>query len=133
MLWKDKRNKQNWNPLTQVKERWEWLGLDLRGPFPPTVNKHTHIMTLTDYHSKWVEAFPLTDKLSKDVAACLTDVIRQQGYPLGILSRLPKGTIVEVRDTNALFNTVVLKNCSFSSYFPLCVCVFILFFRLIEN
>lgn len=82
--------------IIEVKERWEWLGLDVRGPFPPTVNKHTHIMTLTDYHSKWVEAFPLTDKLSKDVAACLIDVIRQQGYPLGILSRLPKGTIVEI-------------------------------------
>ncbi|KAI7803154.1 uncharacterized protein zgc:163143 isoform X1 [Triplophysa rosa] len=82
--------------IIEVKERWEWLGLDVRGPFPPTVNKHTHIMTLTDYHSKWAEAFPLTDKLSKDVAVCLVEVIQQQGYPLGILSRLPKGTIVEI-------------------------------------
>lgn len=57
-------------------------------------------MTLTDYHSKWVEAFPLTDKLSKDAAVCLVEVIRQQGYPLGILSRLPKGNIVEVSDAN---------------------------------
>uniref|UniRef100_A0A673NNT9 THAP domain-containing protein 1 n=1 Tax=Sinocyclocheilus rhinocerous TaxID=307959 RepID=A0A673NNT9_9TELE len=81
---------------SQVKERWEWLGLDVRGPFSPTVDQHTHIMTLTDYHSKWVEAFPLTQKLSQDVAQCLAEVISQQGYPLGILSRLPRRILMEV-------------------------------------
>ncbi|KAL0197458.1 hypothetical protein M9458_005998, partial [Cirrhinus mrigala] len=58
------------------------------GPFSPTVGNHTHIMTLIDYHSKWVEAFPLTEKLSQDVA-------NQQGYPLGILSRLPRRILLE--------------------------------------
>uniref|UniRef100_A0A8C1DET8 THAP domain-containing protein 1 n=2 Tax=Cyprinus carpio TaxID=7962 RepID=A0A8C1DET8_CYPCA len=82
--------------LNIVKERWEWLGLDVRGPFSPTVDRHTHIMTLTDYHSKWVEAFPLTQNLSQDVAKCLAEVINQQGYPLGILSRLPKRILMEV-------------------------------------
>ncbi|XP_051745722.1 uncharacterized protein zgc:163143 [Ctenopharyngodon idella] len=82
--------------IIEVKERWEWLGLDVRGPFSPTVDKHTHIMTLTDYHSKWVEAFPLTQKLSQDVAQCLAEVIRQQGYPLGILSRLPRRILLEI-------------------------------------
>uniref|UniRef100_A0A8C1YKA3 THAP domain-containing protein 1 n=1 Tax=Cyprinus carpio TaxID=7962 RepID=A0A8C1YKA3_CYPCA len=82
--------------IIEVKERWEWLGLDVRGPFSPTVDRHTHIMTLTDYHSKWVEAFPLTQNLSQDVAKCLAEVINQQGYPLGILSRLPKRILMEV-------------------------------------
>ncbi|KAG1968203.1 THAP domain-containing protein [Pimephales promelas] len=82
--------------IIEVKERWEWLGLDVRGPFSPTVDKHTHIMTLTDYHSKWVEAFPLTQKLSQDVAQCLAEVFSQQGYPLGILSRLPKRILLEI-------------------------------------
>lgn len=82
--------------IIEVKERWEWLGLDVRGPFSPTVDQHTHIMTLTDYHSKWVEAFPLTKNLSQDVAQCLAEVINQQGYPLGILSRLPRRILMEV-------------------------------------
>lgn len=82
--------------LIEVKERWEWLGLDVRGPFSPTVDQHTHIMTLTDYHSKWVEAFPLTQNLSQDVAKCLAEVVNQQGYPLGILSRLPRRILMEV-------------------------------------
>ncbi|XP_016388842.1 uncharacterized protein LOC107724428 isoform X2 [Sinocyclocheilus rhinocerous] len=82
--------------IIEVKERWEWLGLDVRGPFSPTVDRHTHIMTLTDYHSKWVEAFPLTQNLSQDVAKCLAEVINQQGYPLGILSRLPRRILMEV-------------------------------------
>ncbi|XP_016148830.1 uncharacterized protein [Sinocyclocheilus grahami] len=82
--------------IIEVKERWEWLGLDVRGPFSPTVDRHTHIMTLTDYNSKWVEAFPLTQNLSQDVAKCLAEVINQQGYPLGILSRLPRRILMEV-------------------------------------
>ncbi|XP_051571395.1 uncharacterized protein LOC127450932 [Myxocyprinus asiaticus] len=82
--------------IIEVKERWEWLGLDVRGPFSPTVDHHTHILTLTDYHSKWVEAFPLTQYLSQDVAECVAEVINQQGYPLGILSRLSRGTLKEV-------------------------------------
>lgn len=82
--------------IIEVKERWEWLGLDVRGPFSQTVDKHTHIMTLTDYHSKWVEAFPVTQKLSQDVAQCLAEVISQQGYPLGILSRLPRRILLEI-------------------------------------
>lgn len=91
-------------PFPQVKERWEWLGLDVRGPFSPTVDQHTHIMTLTDYHSKWVEAFPLTQNLSQDVAKCLAEVVNQQGYPLGILSRLPRRILMEVRDTDTFPN-----------------------------
>ncbi|KAI4901995.1 hypothetical protein NFI96_028652 [Prochilodus magdalenae] len=80
----------------QVKERWEWLGLDVRGPFPITAHRHTHIMTLTDYYSKWVEAFPLTQNKIRDAAACLAEVILQQGFPLGVLSRLPKHLLLEI-------------------------------------
>ncbi|XP_072550382.1 uncharacterized protein [Salminus brasiliensis] len=76
--------------IIEVKERWEWLGLDVRGPFPITTQRHTYIMTLTDYYSKWVEAFPLTQNKICDAAACLAEVILQLGYPLGVLSRLPK-------------------------------------------
>ncbi|TRZ00110.1 hypothetical protein DNTS_020302 [Danionella cerebrum] len=82
--------------IIEVKERWQWLGLDVRGPFSPTVNQHTHIMTLMDYHSKWVEAFPVTHNLSQDVAQCLAEVIRQQGFPLAVLSRLPRKTLLEI-------------------------------------
>lgn len=76
--------------IIAVKERWEWLGLDIRGPFPITTHKHTHIMTLTDYYSKWMEVFPLTQNKISDAAVCLAEVILQMGYPLGVLSRLPK-------------------------------------------
>ncbi|KAG9263937.1 hypothetical protein AMEX_G22105 [Astyanax mexicanus] len=76
--------------IIEIKERWEWLGLDIRGPFPITTHKHTHVMTLTDYYSKWVEIFPLTQNKTSDAAACLAEAILQMGYPLGVLSRLPK-------------------------------------------
>ncbi|XP_066498756.1 uncharacterized protein zgc:163143 [Hoplias malabaricus] len=82
--------------IIEVKEKWEWLGLDLRGPFPITSHKHTHIMTLTDYYSKWVEVFPLTQNKIRDAAVCLAEVILQLGFPLGVLSRLPKHFLLEI-------------------------------------
>ncbi|XP_036417428.1 uncharacterized protein zgc:163143 [Colossoma macropomum] len=82
--------------IIEVTERWEWLGLDIRGPFPLTSHKHTHVMTLTDYYSKWVEAFPLTQNKIRDAAVCLAEVIFQLGFPLGVLSRLPKHLLLEI-------------------------------------
>uniref|UniRef100_A0A4W4GZP0 THAP domain-containing protein 1 n=1 Tax=Electrophorus electricus TaxID=8005 RepID=A0A4W4GZP0_ELEEL len=82
--------------IIEVKERWEWLGLDVRGPFPMTADGHIHIMTLTDYYSKWVEAFPLTNSMIQNAATCLAEVILQLGYPLAVLSRLSKRLLLDI-------------------------------------
>ncbi|XP_076838380.1 gypsy retrotransposon integrase-like protein 1 isoform X2 [Brachyhypopomus gauderio] len=82
--------------IIEVRERWEWLGLDVRGPFPMTVGGHVHIMTLTDYHSRWVEAFPLTSDVTRDAAVCLAGVVLQLGYPLAVLSRFPTRLLVDI-------------------------------------
>ncbi|XP_030638831.1 uncharacterized protein LOC115819458 [Chanos chanos] len=82
--------------VIEIRGRWEWLGLDVRGPLPQTVRGHRYIMTLTDYHSKWVEAFPLTPAIGEEVAQNLSEVIVQLGYPLCVLSRLCKRLIVKI-------------------------------------
>lgn len=75
--------------IIEVKEPWQWLALDVRGPLPQTVNRHKYILTVTDYYSKWVEAVPMTACLPSDVAKNIVDIIAHFGYPLRILSRLP--------------------------------------------
>ncbi|XP_030590792.1 uncharacterized protein LOC115783926 [Archocentrus centrarchus] len=75
--------------IIEVKEPWQWLALDVRGPLPQTVNGHKYILTVTDYYSKWVEAVPMTACLPSDVAENIVDIISHFGYPLRILSRLP--------------------------------------------
>uniref|UniRef100_A0A3P9AGF0 THAP domain-containing protein 1 n=1 Tax=Esox lucius TaxID=8010 RepID=A0A3P9AGF0_ESOLU len=76
--------------LTQITEAWEWLGMDIRGPLPLTPNGHQYILTLTDFYSKWVEAFPLRSCSSVDVAQHVAEVISHFGFPFGILVRLKR-------------------------------------------
>jgi len=76
--------------VIKVNGRWEWLALDFRGPLPDSLHGDRYIMTVTDYHSKWVEAFPVKDLVKREVAGLLCDLCAQFGYPLGILTRLHK-------------------------------------------
>uniref|UniRef100_UPI003AB09F10 uncharacterized protein n=1 Tax=Centroberyx gerrardi TaxID=166262 RepID=UPI003AB09F10 len=82
--------------LIEVKEPWQWLGLDVRGPFPPTQNGHKYILTVTDYYSKWVEALPMQLCLASQVAEHVTDIISHFGYPVRILSRLPHDIVHKI-------------------------------------
>ncbi|XP_029365321.1 uncharacterized protein LOC115048149 [Echeneis naucrates] len=80
----------------EVKEAWQWLGLDVRGPLPQTLNGHKYILTVADYYSKWVEALPMQSCLPSDVAKHITDIIAHFGYPFRILSRLPHDIVHKI-------------------------------------
>uniref|UniRef100_A0A1A8KAV0 THAP-type domain-containing protein n=1 Tax=Nothobranchius kuhntae TaxID=321403 RepID=A0A1A8KAV0_NOTKU len=80
----------------EVKEPWQWLGLDIRGPMPQTLNGHKYILTVTDYYSKWVEASPMPSCLPPCVAKNISDIIAHFGYPLRILSRLPPDVVHQI-------------------------------------
>lgn len=82
--------------MIEVKEPWQWLGLDVRGPLPQTLNGHKYILTVTDFYSKWVEAVPMTSCLPSDVAKHIVDIIAHFGYPLRILSRLPHDIVHKI-------------------------------------
>uniref|UniRef100_A0A8C7X8U3 THAP-type domain-containing protein n=1 Tax=Oryzias sinensis TaxID=183150 RepID=A0A8C7X8U3_9TELE len=80
----------------QVQEAWQWLGLDVRGPLPQTLNGHRYILTVADYYSRWVEAVPMESCLPPDVAKNVADMITYFGYPFRILSRLPHDIVHKV-------------------------------------
>ncbi|XP_019949728.2 gypsy retrotransposon integrase-like protein 1 isoform X2 [Paralichthys olivaceus] len=82
--------------VIEVKEPWQWLGLDVRGPLPQTLNGHKYIVTVTDYNSKWVEAVPMQSCLPPHVAKHIVDIINHFGYPLRILSRLPHDIVHKI-------------------------------------
>uniref|UniRef100_A0A665TMD5 THAP-type domain-containing protein n=1 Tax=Echeneis naucrates TaxID=173247 RepID=A0A665TMD5_ECHNA len=86
----------NQSTCLQVKEAWQWLGLDVRGPLPQTLNGHKYILTVADYYSKWVEALPMQSCLPSDVAKHITDIIAHFGYPFRILSRLPHDIVHKI-------------------------------------
>nr|XP_020461043.1 uncharacterized protein LOC109963104 isoform X2 [Monopterus albus] len=82
--------------IIEVTEPWQWLGLDVRGPLPQTLNGHKYILTVTDYYSKWVEAVPLQSCLPAHVAKHIVDIISHFGYPHRILSRLPHDIVHKI-------------------------------------
>ncbi|XP_038562001.1 uncharacterized protein zgc:153292 isoform X1 [Micropterus salmoides] len=82
--------------VIEVKEPWQWLGLDVRGPLPQTLNGHKYILSVTDYYSKWVEAVPMESCLPSHVAKHIVDIIAHFGYPFRILSRLPHDIVHKI-------------------------------------
>ncbi|XP_068192530.1 gypsy retrotransposon integrase-like protein 1 isoform X2 [Antennarius striatus] len=82
--------------VIEVNEPWQWLGLDVRGPLPQTLNGHRYVLTVTDYFSKWVEASPMESCLPPDVAKHVVGVIEHFGYPVRILSRLPQDIVHKI-------------------------------------
>lgn len=93
----------------QVTEPWQWLGLDVRGPLPQTLNGHKYILSVTDYFSKWVEAVPMESCLPSYVVKHIVDIISHFGYPLRILSRLPHDIVHKVSEL--LFERLTLFKC----------------------
>ncbi|KAM3597245.1 uncharacterized protein V6R79_001808 [Siganus canaliculatus] len=82
--------------IIMVKEAWQWLGMDVRGPLPQTLNGHRYILTVTDYFSKWVEAVPMQSSLPSHVVKHIVDIIDHFGYPVRILSRLPHDIVHKI-------------------------------------
>ncbi|XP_077415165.1 RUS family member 1 isoform X3 [Vanacampus margaritifer] len=82
--------------VIEVTSPWQWLGLDVRGPLPPTRNGHKYVVTLSDYYSKWVEAAAVPSFLPTHVAKHVADALDHFGLPLRIVSRLPREVIDQI-------------------------------------
>ncbi|XP_056602084.1 gypsy retrotransposon integrase-like protein 1 [Triplophysa dalaica] len=69
------RNKNSARTIRPIKVDgpWEILAIEIMGPFPGTIHGgNTHIVIITDYYSKWVEAFPIQKKDGLFVARCIS-------------------------------------------------------------
>uniref|UniRef100_A0A8C7TVT9 THAP-type domain-containing protein n=1 Tax=Oncorhynchus mykiss TaxID=8022 RepID=A0A8C7TVT9_ONCMY len=71
--------------IPQIKEKWEWLTMEVKGPFPETQIGHRFVLTVMDYYSKWMEAYPMKTCTSKEIAQIISDLISRFGFPVGIL------------------------------------------------
>ena len=70
-----------------VDQPWKRIGMDLMGPLPKTEEGFRHILVIVDYFSKWVEAFALKTKSSREIMDNLVGkVISRFGIPEEILT-----------------------------------------------
>ncbi|XP_072520923.1 gypsy retrotransposon integrase-like protein 1 [Salminus brasiliensis] len=64
----------------KVDGPWEIMAVEAVGSFPSTVNGgNTHVVAITDYFSKWVEAFPVQRRDSLCVARCISSTVYRYG------------------------------------------------------
>uniref|UniRef100_A0A673Z1Y7 Gypsy retrotransposon integrase-like protein 1 n=1 Tax=Salmo trutta TaxID=8032 RepID=A0A673Z1Y7_SALTR len=70
----------------KVEAPWEILGIDIFGPFPETQQGNSSVVIVTDYFSKWVEAFPIQKRDCLSVARCISTSIYRFGAAKTIIS-----------------------------------------------
>ena len=69
------------HPIPVKPEVWYMVGMDLIGPFKKSKKGNQHILTMTCYFSKWVEAFALPDKTAGSVAKAVYTTYCRHGAP----------------------------------------------------
>ena len=63
------------------------IGIDFVGPLPKTENGNQWLLVITDYATRWVEAFPTRDSKARTVAEILIkQIIARYGAPKKLLS-----------------------------------------------
>lgn len=76
-------------PMQQhiVNEPWHTVGIDIMGPFPPTIRHKRFLLVVVDYFTRWIEVFPMRSITSTDIANILTnEVLSRYGLPKHIVS-----------------------------------------------
>ena len=61
----------------------EGITMDILGPLPTSDNENKYILIVSDYFTRWVEAYPITDQEDRSIADILTkEFVCRFGVPL---------------------------------------------------
>ncbi|XP_063954898.1 uncharacterized protein LOC129282954 isoform X2 [Lytechinus pictus] len=94
------------------------IAIDLMGPFIPSARGHTHILTIVDYATRYVEAIPLKSISTVDVAEALVTVYSRVGVPCEVMSDLGTQFVSDLmRKVSQLLS---VKQITSSRYHPMC-------------
>ena len=81
------RQKAPLHSITHPRKPFDLIGIDFVGPLRESDDGNTWLIVITDYLTKWVEAFPTKDSKATTVARILVDeIISRHGAPKEILS-----------------------------------------------
>ncbi|KAE8635077.1 hypothetical protein XENTR_v10002509 [Xenopus tropicalis] len=63
----------------KVDRPWEVLSIVFHGPFPPSSQKNTYVLTVTDFFTKWTEAVALPNNDAAQAAKVLANMYYRYG------------------------------------------------------
>ena len=97
---------------------FERIAIDLAGPFTRSSRGHTHILTIVDYATRYVEAIPLKSITTIDVAEALLSVYSRVGIPKEVMSDLgPQFVSSLMKEVSRLLS---IRQLTSSRYHPIC-------------
>src|SRR5688572_13531356 len=104
------------NPI-KVRKPFERIGIDFIGPLEQTRNGNRHILVVTDYLTKWLEAEPMKEATAENVIQFIYEkIICKHGCPKIILS--DRGTHFRNRLVDGLCEKFKIKHKLSSPYYP---------------
>ena len=81
------RPKAPLHSIIEAEKPFDMIGIDFVGPLPKTDNGNQWLLVITDYATRWVEAFPTKDSKAITVAEILVkQIIARYGAPMKLLS-----------------------------------------------
>jgi len=69
-----------------VSTHFEWVAVDLMGPFPAATGGYRFLLTVIDLATRWPEAIPLRTTTAKIITRELTNVFCRCGFPTALVS-----------------------------------------------
>lgn len=93
------------------------LAMDIMGPLPKTQRGNSYIVVITDYFTKWVEAFAIPDMTARTIASALVDgFICRYGAPVSI--HTDQGTQFESKLFRNICDLLDIKKTRTTPYHP---------------
>ena len=107
------------HPITEAERPFDIIGMDFVGPLPETESGNKWLLVITDYLTKWVEAFPTKDAKANTVAKILIkEIICRHGAPKKLLTDQGRQFVSNLlAKVCEYFNT---KKINTTSYHPQC-------------
>ena len=107
------------NPLPIANEPFDMIGIDCVGPLPESLNGHKYIVVITDYLTRWPEAFAVKSIEASVIAKILFDeILCRHGSPKKMLSDRGTNFLSElIAEICKLFETKQIRT---SPYHPQC-------------
>jgi transposase InsO family protein len=74
--------------ITETPKRpFERVGVDLTGPFLPSLQNNRYLLCMVDHLTGWAEAIPIPDKRATTVwAALMTEIFPRHGHPQTLIT-----------------------------------------------